>query len=378
MKLMFSSRSKIVAVCLAAAVVLGGCGGGATTTEGGGAIEESALAEAKDRVEEGMKSPDQFPLTVPLVEKPKAGQTLGFIYRPGPAGELFLENFKEAAELLGLKVRAFSTGKTADEFESAFSSADASDLAGVWVAGQDPKTWPKYATKWSNEGLPVANHGNDWPSEGKKFNWVPSNESGMYTILSDWVIADANGKKPGVLFVTLPFLPAYDRAADEQIKRVKELCDDCKAERLDVALTEMGSSAVPSRVSGYLLKNPDTKYVVFDAGDTATGVVAALRSSGIKGVKIAVAGGSEAQQSDLAKGDISAILAFDLGAGSWVATDWFARVLTGQDPSVNYEFRMPRRLLTADNVSEIDVSVPYQVFDDEPERWSKFWGLDNR
>lgn len=373
------SRGFWATVLAAFALVASGCGGGDGGTTANGAastgddgVTSEKLAEAKATVEQLSKVPETVTVDAPLTERPKPGTTLAYVAPPEPATQVNLEGLRQAAEILDFKIESFSTGHTADEFQTAFNSAATMKPDAVWVEVLDPKTWKKWGDQWVKEGIPVVNQGTTWPNEeGETFNFVTIEaNNALERPLSDWAVANADGESFDALIVSVPELPVFEAAGLAIQERLKELCPNCGSEILDVRLADIGTKA-PGAIVGYLQRNPDTKYLIYALGDLGTGAVQAMKTAGLTDITVATLAAGKAQRSELKNGDIDVNLAYDQAGQGFVTLDFVARALTGQSTQPDFDWSFPTQFETAEIID--DPSVSYIAHEDAPDQWAELW-----
>jgi hypothetical protein len=363
----------VAAVCLVGVIVASVSSGRTEAHAAGSAVSATALAHAKAVVAQFSKTPSSITVNAPLTKKPKKGQLWVQIAPPGASTVTNEKYFSAAAHALGEKAELFTTGTTSASLISAFNAAVAAKPAAVWVSILPPSEWMKYGTAWLKAGIPVLNPGNSWPDvSGKEFNYYTlAINKQLTTPMADWIIANANGQKTGVLSVWPTEIPLFGNSAEDVDNAVKQACPSCTTQSLSESITTAGTT-LPSTIVGYLQKNPATKYLVMTFGQMMPGVVEALKTAGLYGkVKIIVDDPQTPQNSELKAGEYAVGLPLDQRAAAYVGADFFARALTGQSTAPDFKWLFPEQFVYAKNVG--DPNSPYLA--GPVSEWYKLWGV---
>lgn len=362
-------QATIGAVILALALsACGGGSGGAGGADNVGAVSEADVAAAKKDVAQYEQPASTFGITEPIDAPIPDNLTYAFIGRPLPLSDLMYQQFKEASSAYGAKAQYFTTGATADEQESAFSAADAIKPDAVVVNGLDAKTWTKWADKWKKQGIPVSAAGAESFDDGSdlRYDVTPTEDlQEYYSHMADWAIADAAGKRTDALLLTIGGVPFYSQVADRLKADLDAACDSCEHEILNVGTADVAGGTVPTQVTGFLSRNPNTKYLLIVAASAATGVPAALKSAGLDDIRSIVMAGTGDIIAGVASGDFTATQIFDIRAMQVANADFFARSLAkvSTEPARDYDSVTEGGiLLDADNIEEQFPDKDYTVW----------------
>jgi ribose transport system substrate-binding protein len=331
------------------------------------------LAASKATVAKLSQPPSSIGVTTPLAKRPAKGTVIAYIAPSGPTGTSNGTALVNTAKSLGYTVKEFFTGSTADDFQTAFNSAAAANPAAVWVSAIQPSTWSSWGNKWNAAGIPVVNQGNTTPTTAVNrfdFGSVEKNNA-IEEPLADWVYADSGGTPADTLVVDPSDIALFAGAATAIQSRLKTLCPGSAVDVLNSQLANVGTT-IPSQVSGYVSSHPNTKYIIFDFADLATGVPEALASAGQTGIKIVVAAADQAIAGEVKSGKIAVNLAYDLNGQADIVLDFMMRSLEKQSTTPDQAWNFPTQFQTSATIGDPNVtfSIP-----DEVSKWSQLWGV---
>jgi ribose transport system substrate-binding protein len=105
------------------------------------------------------------------------------------------------------------------------------------------------------------------------------------TELSDWVIANSNGKG-SVLIVDVPAYSELDAVAKSMTSTLHSKCPGCSAQTLDISLPQVSAGAIVPTTVTKLKANPSIKYVVFVTSSFGDGITAGLKAAGLTGIQV--------------------------------------------------------------------------------------------
>src|SRR5262249_33706682 len=140
----FSRRAIAGVVALATVTATAACGDGGSSGSGGdgqGGYSSASVAAAKARGT-GLAGPIQIGYGPGPLPKGAAGKTIAVVSNQTATGRHSSELYAAAAQKLGLKVKTFAVGKSAEEVANAFDQivADRS-VEGLIVGSMDPGAW---------------------------------------------------------------------------------------------------------------------------------------------------------------------------------------------------------------------------------------------
>ena len=169
-------------------------------------------------------------------------------------------------------------------------------------------------------------------------------------MVAAYVVVQSNGKA-NVQDFSLPVFPillAFDTAF---IAALKQWCPACKVTQNPQQASAIGTTT-PQAVVSTVTRNPSTNWLIFDLGDLATGVNAALSAAGLHGLHI---GGLTADTPNIAalkSGTQDVWTAYSLPIVAYRQVDSMARKFEGT-PTLNAA--LPTQLMTPQNVNSLVV-----------------------
>ena len=103
-------------------------------------------------------------------------------------------------------------------------------------------------------------------------------------MVAAYVVVQSNGKAD-VQDFSLPVFPILLDFDTAFIAALKQWCPDCKVTQNPQQASAIGTTT-PQAVVSTVTRNPSTNWLIFDLGDLATGVNAALAAAGLHGLHI--------------------------------------------------------------------------------------------
>jgi ribose transport system substrate-binding protein len=186
------------------------------------------------------------------------------------------------------------------------------------------------------------------------------------------VESNANAK---VLDFSLPVFPILEEFDKSFQSNLKTWCPNCSVTEKAQQGSDIGTKT-PGAVVSAVQASPDSKWLVFDLGDLATGVVSALKAAGITGEHI---GGLTADVPNIAnlKAKSEEVwTAYSLPIVAYRQVDSFVRKFVG-DPILNAN--LPTQLITQANVNSLvsDSAQNYVGVGDYRDQFKKLWGVSS-
>ena len=241
--------------------------------------------ELADRVADYTAVPEKLLETEPLSKKADPDKTLAYILTDVPIQEEFFAATEEAAAEVGFKVERIEQGATPEEFAQAYDEAIRMKPDAVVGAGLPSEYFQKQLDQLASMDIPVI----EWSSGIKPVKdklWVAVDDpiyeaSGIQT--AEFIAHDAD-MAANVVSFSVPQYPMPEIWLENMEQYMDVICEDCSFDRQEAALTDIGS--LGQKVTAYLQKNPDTKYVLCGFGDLCQGVGQALQTAGNDDVKV--------------------------------------------------------------------------------------------
>ena len=337
------------------AVMSAACGSGtaASADQQPAASSSAAVAAAQARIAEMAK-----PVTINYKPGPLPdgyrGKTIAVVSNQTATGRHSNELFTAAAGKLGITVKPFAVGSSAEEVANTFDQivADAS-IQGMIVGGVDPTAWNRQLQALQARNVPVVMYAvvNNPAWNTMTIVSIEAVHTGVgqaAEAAADWIIANSNGTADSVVF-NVPSRPILTAVYDAFSKYYGKQCPGCKLDKSDVDAAGIGKT-IPGAVVSYLQAHPKTKYAYFEFGDMITGVPQALKAAGITDIRLVSQAASGTNLTYIKAGDEAANFSYPLPLIAYVGVDALARGMTSGDMSVAAKWIMPVQLMTKENV----------------------------
>jgi ribose transport system substrate-binding protein len=291
-----------------------------------------------------------------------------------PACDINYKFMTEAAQALGWTTQQYVAGPTPDKNKAAWDLVVQQQPDAVISIGFPQALWAEDSKKLAAKGIPVVQCCSaDVPGNGVIFveNGTDAGIQGGKQ-QADWVIADSQGKAKAV-YLDIPAFPILGAQAKGFHDELTRLCPDCKYDKLDLNVADVGTPAEKQAIVGYLQSHPDVNYIAAGDDDSFQGVPAALQAAGLaKQVKAIGLAPSTANLNYIVNGQVEeATIAFPNPEISWASVDALARYFT-KTPLEPAKVVMPRLILTKENIKDpnvIPISTPTYQQD-----FRKLWG----
>jgi ribose transport system substrate-binding protein len=282
-----------------------------------------------------------------------------------------------AATALGWKYKTVLSGGTSATQQAAMESAIQLDPAGILTSGIPESTLKTQLALAAQKGIWVNTSASTDPPAGAMFDTSIANPSQLAEwgkMVAAYVVVQSNGKA-NVEDFTLPVFPILLDFDTAFIAALKQWCPACKVTQNPELASGMGTT-VPSSVVSVVTRNPSANWLIFDLGDLATGVSAALASAGLHGLHI---GGLTADTPNLAgvkNGKEDVWTAYSLPIVAYRQVDSFARKFEGI-PTLNAP--LPTQLITPQNINSLvdDAQGNYVGFAGYRAAFLKLWDVSS-
>ncbi|MDH6626177.1 ribose transport system substrate-binding protein [Streptomyces sp. LBL] len=207
-----------------------------------------AAAEA-EKVDVSWNGPTTGPAAVP-------GKTLVYVAQtmtnPGVAG--VANGLREAAKVIGWKVRVIDGQGTPAGIQAALSQAVGVKPSGIVLGGFDPRATSAQVARANAEGIPLVGwHAVDSPGPSKHpdlFTNVTTQVEDVADISADWIIAHSDGRA-GVVVFTDASIP-FARNKSQLIEKRLATCADVRLLASENIPIPDAGSRTPQEVSSLL------------------------------------------------------------------------------------------------------------------------------
>jgi ribose transport system substrate-binding protein len=325
----------------------------AGATAGSGSANGADIAAAKAYQAQFLGSPTSIGISTPLNSKPATGKLLVGLDSGSGSAVVLAKYWAQAAADLGWKYKDLSSGTTPATQQAAMASAIQLNPAGIVTSGIPNSTLTTQLALAASKGIWVNSSADTSPVSGAMFDTSiasPAQLAQWGKMVAAYVVVQSNGKAVVQEF-TLPIFPIlvdFDTAFDAAIK---VWCPACKVTTTPQLGSAIGTTT-PQAVVSAVTRDPSTNWLIFDLGDLATGVPAALSAAGLHGLSI---GGLTADTPNIAglkNGTENVWTAYSLPIVAYRQVDSMARKFEGM-PTLNAA--LPTQLMTPQNVNSLVV-----------------------
>jgi ribose transport system substrate-binding protein len=377
----------MAAVVLAAAAgVITGCGstssggsssGGSSAAGGGksGPVSAAMLALAKQRTAKESQRPTSIGITAPLKHLPPKGLQVAMPSATSATFLTYIQRIKQAYGLMGYNIHVYPFTSSQDSIQSALSSADSSNPAGIVMNNLPLQFRQKLTAKWEAAGLPILANGSTDKDVHNMVNYINGDIVGVNTQQAvDWIVSHANGKKVNLLYVTDSTLPCCSTQAPYVQARLHQYCPTCEFHKMVIQLADVGTK-VPADIVSFLQSHPEYNYGLFLLGDYAVGLPAALSSAGLSNsFQFCSTSGTQANYQYIKSGQQACDVSYDDAGAAYMGADMFARVAAHQSIAPDQKWRQAVQIITKNNLFW-PISQAYPGVLNSVAQWKKLWGI---
>jgi len=347
----------------------------ASATSGGSSSAGVAAAQAYEQ--QFLTSPTSIGISTPLKSKPPTGKLLVGLDSGSGSAVVLAKYWAQAAADLGWKYKDLQSGTTPASQQAAMASAIQLNPAGILTSGIPNSTLTTQLALAAQKGIWVNSSADTSPDSGAMYDTSISNPAQLAQwgkMVAAYVVVQSKGKAVIQEF-TLPIFPIlvdFDTSFDASIKT---WCPACT-----ITTTAQQGSAIgtttPSAVVSAVTRAPSTNWLIFDLGDLAIGVPAALAAAGLHGLQI---GGLTADTPNIAglkNGTEDVWTAYSLPIVAYRQVDSFARKFEGI-PILDAP--LPTQLMTPQNVNSLveDSQGNYVGVADYRAAFLKLWDVSS-
>jgi ribose transport system substrate-binding protein len=348
-----------------------------SATAAGGGSSSAGVAAAQAYEQQFLTSPTSIGISTPLKSKPPTGKLLVGLDSGSGSAVVLAKYWAQAAADLGWKYKDVSSGTTPATQQAAMASAIQLNPAGILTSGIPNSTLTTQLALAAQKGIWVNSSADTSPPSGAMYDTSISNPAQLAQwgkMVAAYVVVQSKGKA-NIQEFTLPIFPilvAFDTAFDAAITM---WCPACKVTTTAQLGSDIGTTT-PSAVVSAVTRDPSTTWLIFDLGDLAIGVPAALAAAGLHGLQI---GGLTADTPNLAglkNGTEDVWTAYSLPIVAYRQVDSFARKFEGI-PILDEP--LPTQLLTPQNVNSLveDSQGNYVGVSDYRSAFLKLWDVSS-
>lgn len=348
----------VVAIALAAA----GCSSSSSSSpsSSGSAKPASAasagVTAAKAEVSSHLATPTSIGITTKVPGKIPAGKVIAFLDCGTPACHQLYEDFAVAANYLHWTAKDVNSGDTPESVTNAWDQLVANPPSAVVTSSQPDTEFASQMASLAAKNVPVVDcctanvaHANlKVVSDG--LNAV----SVQAQLQAAWVVANSDGKGSAVWLGT-PAFPVLAAAQTQFQHYLKQYCPTCGFAALPINVTQIGTSALPTAIVGFLRAHPSYKYVAAGFDDEFIGLPAALSAAGLSSsVKLIGSDPGATELPYLKSGQEAASVTFPAGSTMFLLADALARTFVGASVAPD-DIVLPRQLVTGSTLPSTTV-----------------------
>lgn len=343
---------------LAASLLIAGCGSSsansASSAPKDSAKKSSGVAEARKLTAQYEKPPTTISQTVPLIRTPPRGKNFIFLTEGAVPAVVEIGNGeKQAVEAVGWHFSEINYDQSNPaSLQSALMDALAEHPTVVALTGSDVSLFgASVISAYEKAKVPiiVSTVGPFTPDPvviGTPGG--PATYANAGKALGAWFVANSDGTGKAIL-AHEPAFSILDSFTGAFQKEVQSLCSACAVKYVNISV----SQAIGGQENGVLVSalqsNPSYKYLIYDEGSFASGIVSALRTAGLADINVA--------GNDFSTVDAAALRAHTEGA--WTGLDLANFGYGVVDIALRYVEGMPRT--TGDDAAPTQVLTPSTI-----------------
>ena len=350
-----------VVIAVTSALVIAGCSS-SSSTSGSGASSSSSSSSASGSASSGvtaakayeaqwLNAPTSINVTTPLKSKPAAGKLLVGLDSGLGSAKVLAQYWAQAAKDAGWTYKDLISGSTSSTQQSAMNSAIQLNPAGILTSGIPNATIQTQLNLAAQKGIWVNSSATTSPPSGAMFDTSIANPAQLDQwgkMVAAYVVVQSNGKAviQDFSLPVFPILYVFDKSFEAAIK---QWCTDCTVTEHPQQGSDIGT-ATPQAVVSSVTRAPNTTWLIFDLGDLATGVNAALSAAGLHGLHIGGLTADTPNITALKDKTQDVWTAYSLPIVAYRQVDSMARKFEGM-ATVNAA--LPTQLLTQDNINSM-------------------------
>jgi ribose transport system substrate-binding protein len=252
----------------------------ANAGESSSGSSSSGVAAAKAYQQQFLNTPTSIGISTPLKSKPESGKLLVGLDSGLGSAKVLAKYWAQAAADAGWTYKDLISGGTPSTQQSAMNSAIQLNPAGILTSGIPNSTIQTQLDLAKQKGIWVNSSATTSPPSGAMFDTSIANPDQLHEwgkMVAAYVVAQSNGKADIQTFAlsSFPILYEFDKAFKAAMA---QWCPDCKVTEHPQQLADIGTKT-PQAVVSAVTRDPSTTWLIFDLGDLATGVNAALAAA---------------------------------------------------------------------------------------------------
>lgn len=291
----------------------------------------ATMDELNQRVATYEKTPDKILQTEPVSKKAEPGKNIALLVCGVPVCAEFNNAANEAAKLLGWKTTRIDLGVSPEDFTNAYNRAIQLKPDLVVGSGLPRELFDKQLTQLQQMNIPVI----EWSSGIEPVDghlWVTT-DNPLYEArgvqMAEFLAKDGGLKGDTAIFSVKQYSMSelFGHTIESYLPKI---CPDCGVDYQMAAATDIGKLA--QKVTAYVQRKPDTKYVVCTFGDLCQGVGQALKAAG-SSAKVVTEDPGATNYQNMVNGLEYATSPLPIGQTGWQIIDLAQRIFNGDDTS---------------------------------------------
>lgn len=341
------------------------------------ATSSATVAAAKEAVLKDLVKPTSITQTTPLPSKPPTGKSVIFVSDGLAATERIATGVHEAALALGWSYSEvqFDAASPAT-LQQALMNALAKKPSVVAEAGSPQSQFgASTIAAYKAAKVPIV-LGSVAPVQlGAPIYGTPAGAASEDVVgkdLADWFISNSDGKGKALLenYTSAPVLNVF---RDAFVDEVKSACPGCSTKVIPVTQADVDGGTLISKVVAAARVNPSYKYMFFDNGQFADGILSALSAAGITGEIIGGRSIDPYGEAAIKAGTEQVWTGQSYYLQGEAIVDVALREMLGAQGAQNDDV-IPTQLITKANVSEIPGQF-YNFPTNSMQQFEKLWGV---
>jgi ribose transport system substrate-binding protein len=377
-----SKRAAVFSTATAIFVALAACSSSSSTSTSSsaastGSASSSTVAEASAAATKALATPTTITQTMPLSGKVPTGKSIIFASDGLAATERIATGVHEAANAIGWSYsEVHYDAANPATLESALLTALAKKPSAVAEAGSPQSTFgTSTIAAYKAANIPIILGSVAPITLGNPIYGSPAGAASEQVVgkdLADWFISNSGGKGKALLenYTSAPVLNVF---RDAFLAEVKALCPGCSTKVVAVTQADVDAGTLITKVIAAARTNPSYKYVFFDNGQFADGILSALSSAGLSGLTIGGRSIDPYGKSAIAAGTEAVWTGQSYYAEGEAIVDVALRTILGEPGSSNDDV-IPVQLITKANVAQMTGQF-YNFPTSSLEQYEKLWGV---
>jgi len=313
------------------------------------------VTAAQQVVSGHLNTPASIGITTKVPGKIPAGKVVAFMDCGTPACHELYQQFDMAAKFLHWTAKDVNSGFTPESVTNAWNQLVSNPPDAVVSSSQPDTEFKSQMAELAKKNVPVVDccTANSAHANLKVVSDGLNAVAVQAQLQAAWVVADSKGSGSAVWLAT-PAFPVLAAAQTQFQHYLQQYCASCGFSPLTINVTQIGTSALPTAIVGFLRAHPDTKYVAGGFDDEFIGLPAALSAAGLTDVKLIGSDPGATELPYIKSGQEAASVTFPAGSTMFLLADALARSFVGASVAPD-NIVLPRQLVTGSTLTSTTV-----------------------